>query len=57
MKRHEHLWHLAELFLEWEMFQRQVGRYMLYVQQFYFFPEIRAVYEMMWKGMVKMDRL
>ena len=56
MKRFLHLWqYLAELFLEWEMFETNVvdkiKTHMLYGQ--YIFSENRAVYEIMLKNVVE----
>ena len=62
MKTYVHLWsYLAEYLLERETFQTKVlGKLnnIFYIQ--YFFPptspDNRAVYELMWKNMVEMDR-
>ena len=50
MKIYVHLWkYLAEFFIEWETFQAKVveKKHAFYFQQI-FFPENRAVYEIMW---------
>jgi hypothetical protein len=59
MKTYVYSWsYLAEFFLEKETFQTKgVGKpnntfYMLY----YFFPEDRGIYELMWKNTVEIDR-
>ena len=58
MKTYVHLWqYLAQFFLEWEMFQTEVlekikTRILCSVK----FSENRAVYEIMWKNMVELDR-
>jgi len=59
MKTNIHFWsYLARLFLEWEMFQTKVVEkiktHILYSVTF--FPENRAVYEIMWKNIVERGR-
>ena len=50
MKNYIHLWYLAEFFLGWEMFQTKVVEAVKTHFMFNnFFPENRAVYEIMWK--------
>jgi hypothetical protein len=60
MKTYVHLWqYLAEFFLEWEMFQtidvEKIKTHILY--SITFFSENHAVYRIMWKNMVGLDRL
>jgi hypothetical protein len=57
MKTYVHLWYIAEFFLELEMFHINVLEKIKKHFTFnIFFPENRAVYEIMWKNMVEPDR-
>jgi hypothetical protein len=59
MKTNMHLWlYLAQFFLEWEMFQTKVvekikAHILCWIN---FFPIHCAVYEIIWKNVVQLDR-
>ena len=56
MKTHVHLWYLAAFFLEWEMFRScRENENTHFMINTFFPPEIRAVYEIMWKNNVEPD--
>ena len=49
---------LSEFFLEWEMYQKNVAEKIKTHFGFNnFFPKIMLFYEIMWKNMVKPDKL
>ena len=58
MKTYKNSLYLAQFFLEWEMFQTKVVQkiktHIVYLTTF--FPENRAVYEIMWKNIVGTGR-
>ena len=59
MKTNIHFWsYLAQFFLEWEMFQTKVVQEIKthILCSLIFFPENRAVYEIMWKNNVERGR-
>jgi hypothetical protein len=58
MKTYVHLWqYLAEFSLESEMFQKRAAEKIKTNFVFNdFFSENRAVYEIIWKNMVELDR-
>ena len=56
MKTFVRLWQYhVEFFLEWKMFQTKVVEKNKNIS-FWIFLQSRAVYEIMWKNMVKPDR-
>jgi hypothetical protein len=60
MKTNVRLWYyLADFFLIWEVFQTKVAeKIKAYIFEFkaFFPPENYAVYEIMWKNVVQIDR-
>ena len=56
VKTHVHLRYLAELFLEWEMFQTKVvGKIKTHILCSIMFSENLIVYETMWTNMVELN--
>jgi hypothetical protein len=57
MKAYVHLWYLAEFFIKWEIiYTKFVDKIKTYFMFNNLFSENRAVYEMMQKNVVQLDR-